>query len=108
MGSSRLDTMIADPDAPLPARADALEPLSVAVGPGSKGPDDERYSGLEDLDLRSRPPGADSAKPSVEVLEKAIGPCIVVLDGPDNPRCRDHRRAGTARGDRDALSVGGS
>jgi hypothetical protein len=30
------------------------------------------YSGLEELDLRFSPPGADSGKPSVEVLKKAI------------------------------------
>jgi hypothetical protein len=100
--------MIAKPDAPLQARAGALHLVSVAVGPGPAGPGDERYSGLEDLDLRSSPHGADSSKPSVEVLKKAIDPCIEVLDGPDNPLRRDHRRAETERGDRDAASFHGS
>ena len=100
--------MIANSDAPLPARAGALHLVSVAVGPGPAGPDDERYSGLEDLDLRSSPPGADSSKPSVEVLKKAIDPYMVVLDGLDDPLRRDHRRAETGRGDRDAASFHGS
>src|SRR5262249_1699704 len=107
MGSSRLDSMIANPDAPLPARAGALPLVSVAVGPGPAGPDDERYTGLEDLDSRSSPPGADSSKPSVEVLKKAIDPCIKVLDGKDDPLRRDHRRTQTGRGDWDAASFRG-
>jgi len=88
--------MIANPDAPLPARAGALHLVSVAVGPGPAGPDDERYSGLEGLDLRSSPPGADSSKPSVEVLKKAIDRRIEVLEGLENPLRRDYRRAETA------------
>ena len=75
MGSSRPDSIIANSDALLSARAGALHLVSAAVGPGPAGPDDERYSELHDLDLRFSPPGADSSKPSVEVLKKAIDPC---------------------------------
>jgi hypothetical protein len=72
VGLSRLDSMIADPAAPLPARVGAPHIVSVAGEPGPAGPDDERYSGREDLDSRLSPPGADSAKPSVEELKRAI------------------------------------
>jgi hypothetical protein len=85
MGLSEFDSMIADPDALLPARAGTHHLVSVAAGPEPAGPDDERYSGLEDLNLRFSPPGADSSKPSVDPLKKAIDHCVEVLDGPDNP-----------------------
>jgi hypothetical protein len=100
--------MIANPDAQLPDRGRALSIVSVAVGPGPAGPDDKRYTGLEDPDLRFSPRGADSSKPSVDVFKKAIDPCVEVLDGPDNPLRREYRRAETGRGGWGAASFHGS